>query len=139
MGKVQVSYKGPSRNRNAVLTSDGNALYKLVDPAILIRQREEKTAQAADKAAKKAANAAAAEAKRIATLEKGKTPPAEMFRPPHVAEGTYTKWDEAGLPTHDGEGAEISKGLSKKCAKEQKLQEKAHEAYLAWRREEEQK
>lgn len=126
-------------SRELELTSDGSALYKLVDPAILIRQREEKAAQAADKAAKKAANAAAAEAKRIATLEKGRTAPTEMFKPPHVAEGTYTKWDEAGLPTHDAEGNEISKGLSKKCAREQKLQEKAHEAFLAWQREEEQK
>jgi len=114
---------------------DGSALYKLVDPAILIRQREEKAQQAADKAAKKAANAAAAEAKRIAILEKGKAAPSEMFKPPHVAEGTYTQWDETGLPTHDAEGKEVSKGLSKKCAKDQKLQEKAHDAYLAWKAE----
>lgn len=58
-----------------------------------------------------------------------------MFKPPHVPEGTYTQWDESGLPTHDAEGKELSKSLSKKCAKDQKLQEKAHEAYLAWQKE----
>lgn len=112
--------------------TDGSALYKLVDPTVLIRQREEKAQAAADKAAKKAATAAAAEEKRIATLQKGKTPPTELFRPPNVAEGLYTKWDETGLPTHDGEGKEVSKSASKKLAKDIKAQEKAHEAYLAW-------
>lgn len=111
---------------------DGSALYKLVDPAVLIRQREEKAQAAADKAAKKAATAAAAEAKRIATLEKGRVPPSEMYRPPNVAEGLYSQWDETGLPTHDGEGKEISKSASKKFVKDIKIQEKAHEAYLAW-------
>ncbi|KAK8869958.1 cysteine-tRNA ligase [Kwoniella newhampshirensis] len=115
--------------------ADGGALYKLVDPSILIRAREEKAQAAADKAAKKAANAAATEAKRIANLEKGKASPGEMFRPPNVAEGVYTAWDEQGLPTRDGEGKELSKGAQKKCAKEWKIQEKAHEAYLAWLKE----
>ena len=115
--------------------SDGSALYKLVDPAVLISAREEKAAAAADKAAKKAANAAAAEAKRIATLEKGRVSPTDMFKPPNVAEGTWTAWDDQGLPLKDGQGEEISKGASKKCAKEWKAQEKAHEAWKAWQAE----
>jgi cysteinyl-tRNA synthetase len=130
---------GTSRSLRAVLSMsdvvDGGALYKLVDPAVLIRQREEKAQLAAEKASKKAANAAAMEAKRIAALEKGRVPPAEMFRPPNVPSGTYSQWDEQGLPTHDGEGKEVSKGLSKKCAKEWKIQEKAHEGFLAWQKE----
>ena len=113
--------------------TDGGALYKLVDPAILIRQREEKAAAAADKAAKKAATAAAAEAKRIAALEKGKVSPEEMFKPPNVSEGLYSQWDENGLPTVDGQGKEISKSAGKKFAKDQVVQKKAHEAYLAWK------
>ena len=106
-----------------------------MDPAILIRQREEKAQATADKAAKKAATAAAAEAKRIAALEKGKTPPLELFKPPQVAEGLYSKWDENGLPTHDGEGKEISKNAGKKLVKDWNAQVKAHEAYLAWQQE----
>jgi cysteinyl-tRNA synthetase len=114
---------------------DGGALYKLVDPAVLIRQREEKAQIAADKAAKKAATAAAVEAKRIAALEKGRIPPREMFRPPNVPEGLYSQWDESGVPTHDAEGKEVSKGLGKKCAKEWKAQEAAHAKYLEWQKE----
>ena len=114
---------------------DGGALYKLVDRSILIRAREEKRAVAAEKADKKAANAAAAETKRLATLEKGRIPPIEMFRPPNVASEVFSKWDALGIPTHDGQGNEVTKGQSKKWAKEWKMQEKAHEVYLAWKEE----
>jgi len=112
--------------------ADGGALYKLVDPAVLIKAREEKAAAAADKAAKKAANAAAAEAKRIAQLEKGRVAPQDMFRPPNVAEGLYSKWDDNGIPTHDGQGAEVSKSAGKKFQKEWKAQERLHDAFQAW-------
>lgn len=121
-----------------MLRADGGALYKLVDPEVLIRQREEKAQLAAEKAAKKAASAQAAEAKRIAQLEKGRVPPSEMFKPPHAPQGLYSQWDEAGVPTHDGDGNEVSKSLAKKLAKESKAQEKSHEAFLAWQREQQQ-
>lgn len=110
--------------------ADGAALYKLVDPAQLIRQREEKAAIAADKAAKKAENARLAEEKRIAQLEKGKVPPTEMFKPPAVDAALYGEWDEQGLPVKDGEGKEVSKSQRKKMEKEWKAQEKL---YLAWK------
>lgn len=103
---------------------------------MLIRQREEKAALAAHKASKKAANLHAAEEKRIAQLEKGGVPPKEMFVPPNVVEGTYSAWDEQGLPTADGEGKEVSKSARKKMEKEWKAQEKAHEAYRSWKAEE---
>jgi len=53
-----------------------------------------------------------------------------MFRPPNVAEGLYTEWDEAGIPTKDGEGKEISKSLGKKFVKEMRVQEKLHGEWL---------
>ncbi|ORX39710.1 cysteine-tRNA ligase [Kockovaella imperatae] len=112
--------------------ADGSALYKLVDPAVLLRAREEKAAIAADKAAKKAANAAAAEAKRKEQLEKGRVDPKDMFKPPNVPQGAYTEWDDAGLPLKDGEGKDVAKSQLKKLVKEQKVQEKLHEAFLAW-------
>jgi cysteinyl-tRNA synthetase len=115
------------------LTVGGGALYKLVDPSILIKQREEKAAQAADKAAKKAANAAAAEKQKQAQLEKGRIPPSEMFKPPQS--DAYSEWDNAGLPTKDKEGTEVSKAGGKKLLKEYKTQEKLHEAFLAWEKE----
>ncbi|KAK4689957.1 cysteinyl-tRNA synthetase, partial [Tremellales sp. Uapishka_1] len=109
--------------------ADGGALYKLVDPDILIRAREEKSAIAAEKAAKKEANARLAEEKRLALLEKGKVDPKEMFKPPHT--DLYTQWDETtGLPTVDKEGKDVSGGQRKKFLKEQKAQEKLHESWL---------
>jgi len=115
-------------------SSTGGALYKLVDPSILIRQREEKANQIAEKQAKKAENARLAEEKRLATLEKGRIPPKDMFKAENSTEG-WTEWDEMGLPIKDKEGKEISKGQSKKFLKEFKAQEKAHEAFLAWQKE----
>lgn len=133
-GKEQVRDPLISHDRLLTMASDGGALYKLVDSAVLIRQREERAAIAAEKAAKKSASAAATEAKRIASLEKGRVPPTEMFKPPNVEHGVWTAWDEEGIPTKDAEQNEISKAASKKCLKEWKVQAKAHEAYLAWKR-----
>nr|XP_018264033.1 cysteine-tRNA ligase [Kwoniella dejecticola CBS 10117]OBR86191.1 cysteine-tRNA ligase [Kwoniella dejecticola CBS 10117] len=118
--------------------SDGGALFKIVDPQSLVAAREEKRTIAAEKLAKKEANARAAEEKRIAQLEKGKISPKAMFKPPHT-NGLYTEWDAEGLPTKDAEGNEVSKSLLKKLAKEVKVQEKLHEAYLAWVKEQETK
>ena len=112
--------------------SDGKALVKLVDPAVLLRAREEKRAALEDKAAKKAAAGEAERLKRIAKLERGRTPPSEMFKPPHVADGTYGSYDEAGLPLTDAEGKPLSKNAAKKVQKDYGLQEKAHKEFLAW-------
>ena len=49
------------------------------------------------KATKKAAAAEAERLKRIAKLERGRTPPSEMFKPPHVPDGTYGSYDDAGM------------------------------------------
>ena len=105
----------------------------MVDPSILIKQREEKAAMAADKAAKKAANAAAAEKQKQAQLEKGRIPPSELFKPPQS--DLYSAWDDNGLPTKDKEGAEVSKAGGKKLLKEWKTQEKLNDAFLAWEKE----
>ncbi|KAL1690354.1 tRNA synthetases class I (C) catalytic domain-containing protein [Schizophyllum commune] len=114
---------------------DGKALVKLVPAEELIAAREAKRAAAEAKAAKKAAAQAAEEQKRIQKLEKGRLPPSELFRPPQVPEGTYSQWAENGLPTHDGEGKELSKNQVKKVQKEWAAQEKLHQAFLQWQKE----
>ena len=55
-----------------------------------------------------------------------------MFRPPNVPEGTYSAWDERGVPTADGAGAELAKSRVKKLVKEWEVQGKAHEEWKAW-------
>ncbi|WVN89023.1 cysteine-tRNA ligase [Cryptococcus depauperatus CBS 7841] len=112
-------------------SASGGAIYKLIDPAVLVQAREEKERLAAEKAERKKA----AEAKQIAQLEKGRVPPQQMFKPPHVSTRMYSEWDEQGLPVKDEEGKELSKSAQKKAVKEWKAQEKAHEAWLAWQKE----
>ncbi|KAI0081961.1 cysteinyl-tRNA synthetase [Panus rudis PR-1116 ss-1] len=114
---------------------DGKALVKLVPPAELIKAREEKRAQAEAKAAKKAAAIEAERQAKLAKLEKGRIPPQEIFRPPNVPEGTYSSWDENGIPLTDGEGKELSKNQIKKVQKAWADQRKRHEDFLAWQKE----
>lgn len=113
---------------------DGKALVKLMSPQDLIRARDEKRAVAEAKAIKKAATLEAERIKKKQRLEKGRVDPANMFKPPHVPEGTYSNWDDAGLPTADGAGKEISKSGAKKLAKEQAVQQKLHEEFLTWQK-----
>ncbi|KAF8511822.1 tRNA synthetases class I (C) catalytic domain-containing protein [Hysterangium stoloniferum] len=115
---------------------DGRALVKLVPAATLIRLRDEKIAAAEAKAAKKAAAVAAEREKKLAKLEKGKTPPGEMYKPPYTEQGVYGSWDEHGIPLTDGQGAEINKSRRKKLTKEWELQQKLHGEWVAWQMEE---
>ena len=77
-------------------------------------------------------SAQVAETKRLAKLEQGRTPPEELFRPPNVPEGTYGQWNEQGIPTADGEGANLSKSQEKKVLKQWTEQQKRHEEFLVW-------
>lgn len=113
--------------------ADGRALVKLVPAATLIEARETKLALAAQKAAEAGAKKEAQRKAFADKMEKAKVPAADMFKPPHVAEGLYTAWDEQGLPTKDAEGVELSKGQAKKLAKAADAQKKANETYAKWR------
>lgn len=114
---------------------DGKALVKLVPPAELIRARDEKRAQEQAKAARKAAAVEAERQKKVQKLEKGRVPPQELFRPPHVDAGLYSSWSAEGLPLADREGKELSKNQAKKVKKDWDLQRKLHEEFLAWQKE----
>lgn len=117
---------------NQSFCADGKALVKLVDPAVLQQARAEKLAAAQEKERKKAASKQAEREKQLAKLEKGKLPPQEIFRPPNVPDGTYSNWDEKGIPRADGEGNELSKGMAKRVAREWEQQAKRHEDWNAY-------
>lgn len=93
--------------------ADGRALFKLMPPETLRQARDDKLAAVQEKAARKAATAAAAEAKRLERLEKGRTPPSKLF-----ATDEFSAWDEQGVPTLDKEGVELPKSRRKKLQKE---------------------
>ena len=108
------------------------AIWKLEDPAELLREAEAKAEAAAAKAAEKAAKAeaaaaAAAEKARIAAI-----PPAEYLAGLQSDGGVplYSSFGEDGLPTADGAGEELSKGAVKKAKKALTNHEKVHAKWL---------
>lgn len=100
----------------------------------LLKAREDKRQKLEAQAAKKAAAAEEARQKRLAKMEKGRVPPEEILRPPNVPEGTYSRWDERGLPSATGSGEELSKNQQKNVRKAWETQKKLHEEFLAWTR-----
>jgi len=92
----------------------------------LIKFQREKEQREAEKAAKKLAQQKLKEQQEQEKLEKSKLPPSEMFK---TAE--YSEWDEAGLPTKDKEGNEVTKSARKKLQKQYDQQKKLHDEYIA--------
>lgn len=100
---------------------------KLVDREVLLKEREAKRAEEAKKAAEKERKKAEAASAAAAKDAQRRINPVDMFR---AETDKYSVWDERGLPTHDAEGKEISKGQQKKLQKLQQAQEKRYQEYL---------
>ncbi|KAG9309224.1 cysteinyl-tRNA ligase [Chiua virens] len=115
---------------------DGKALVKLVRPSELIKARDEKRQKLEAQKERKAELQRLEQEKRLAKLERGRTPPEELFKPPNVAEGLYSQWNEQGIPTADGQGSKLSKNQEKNLSKQWTAQTKLHEEFLAWREQE---
>ncbi|GJQ69559.1 hypothetical protein Trydic_g6655 [Trypoxylus dichotomus] len=101
---------------------------KLVDCNSLIREREAKRKAELEKIAERERKKIELAAAQAAKEAQRKIPPSEMFR---RETDKYSKFDENGLPTHDVEGKEISKGQTKKLQKLQQAQAKKFDEYLA--------
>ncbi|XP_045749000.1 cysteine--tRNA ligase, cytoplasmic isoform X1 [Mirounga angustirostris] len=100
---------------------------KLGDREALLREREEKRRIEEEKRKKKEEAARKKQEQEAAKLARMKIPPSEMF----LSESDkYSKFDENGLPTHDTEGKELSKGQVKKLKKLFETQEKLYKEYL---------
>lgn len=97
---------------------------KLVSKEEIMKEREEKARVEAEKQRKKQELLEAQRAKE----ELKKIPPGELFK---RETDKYSQFDDKGLPTHDHEGKELSKGLVKKLQKLQQAQEKKYNEYLA--------
>ncbi|XP_034476754.1 cysteine--tRNA ligase, cytoplasmic [Drosophila innubila] len=107
---------------------DGKFAVKLVDREMLLREREAKQAAEAEKAAEKARKKQALEAAAAAKEAQRRINPKDMFT---SETEKYSAFGEDGLPTHDKEGKEISKGQLKKLQKLQQQQEQRYKEYLA--------
>ncbi|XP_025829658.1 cysteine--tRNA ligase, cytoplasmic [Agrilus planipennis] len=94
---------------------------KLVDKDTLLREKEMKKKMEQEKAAEKERKKAELAAAQAAKEALKKVSPSEMFK---NEKDKYSKFDKNGLPTHDAEGKELSKGVIKKLQKLQLAQEK---------------
>lgn len=100
-----------------------NCAVKLVDKKILIEERDTRKRLEREKEEHKA-KALAAKAEKE---ELKKVPPSEMFL--NMTE-KFSAFDSEGIPTHDAEGNEISKGQLKKLQKLYQTQQKKYEEYM---------
>ena len=98
--------------------------WKLDDPETMRKERALKDEAKAEKERQKLETARKQKEKE----ERAKIPPQDMFK---GLVDLYSAFDAAGLPTHNKEGEELSKGAIKKLAKEQAKQKEVHEKYLA--------
>lgn len=99
------------------------SLIKFIPAAELIAAREEKAAQAAEKAKKKEEARLAREKAEQEAREKAKVPPEELFK----NDERYSVWDEQGLPTKMKDGSDVPKSQQKQLKKMWEKQTKAHE------------
>ncbi|EDW01873.1 cysteine--tRNA ligase, cytoplasmic [Drosophila grimshawi] len=107
---------------------DGTYAVKLVDRNTLLREREAKQAIEAEKAAEKERKKKALAEAAAAKEAQRRINPKQMF----LSETEkYSAFGEDGLPTHDKDGKEISKGQLKKLQKLQQQQETRYKEYLA--------
>ncbi|XP_058053941.1 cysteine--tRNA ligase, cytoplasmic [Anopheles bellator] len=102
---------------------------KLVPAEQLLKEREAKRAEEMRRAEEKERKRAETAAAQAAKDAQRKINPTEMF----LGEtDKYSAFDSTtGLPTHDTEGKEVSKGQLKKLQKLQQAQEKRYQEYLA--------
>lgn len=102
--------------------------WKLRDPAELQKELDEKR-RAVDEKARAKAIAVAEAAARLAEKEaKSRIDPKAMFL---SQTDKFSVFDADGVPTHDAAGVEVPKPTRKKLAKEQTLQAKLHQWWLA--------
>ncbi|KAF0301106.1 Cysteine--tRNA ligase, cytoplasmic [Amphibalanus amphitrite] len=107
---------------------DGEVVLKLVGREALLKEREEKARQEQLKRLEK-------ERRRLEQMRveaereaQRRVPPHQMFR---NDTDKYSQWDDKGMPTHDKEGKEVSKGQLKKLLKLYQAQEKKYNEFLA--------
>eukprot|EP01027_Heterolobosea_sp_BB2_P020529 GEZU01029287.1.p1 GENE.GEZU01029287.1~~GEZU01029287.1.p1 ORF type:complete len:781 (+),score=306.65 GEZU01029287.1:102-2444(+) len=104
---------------------EGEFPWKLDSPEQLIKERDEKKRAAARIARQKLEKSLQALKRDLEKWEKAQLPPQEYFK----AENKYSQFNEAGMPTHDIEGKELTKTAMKKVEKEFEWVDKAHKAF----------
>lgn len=103
-----------------------SAVWKLMSAEdVVAAERAAAAAEAAREAKEKAR--AEVKAREAEAARKALIPPSELFK----SDPAYSLFDEKGLPTHDKDGKEVSKGQIKKLQKLLEKQEKVYAAAIA--------
>jgi cysteinyl-tRNA synthetase len=89
---------------------------KLVDPAILIREQQQKRELEEQKRVEKERKQREVDEKARQKEDAKKIPPEQLFKQSQH-EGKFSQFDSDGIPTHDFEGKEITKSQRKKLEK----------------------
>lgn len=105
----------------------GYSVVKLVDKNILLKEMEAKKQLELEKSESKRRHKCMLEKEKALKEAEKRVNPIEMFL---RETNKYSAFDDKGLPTHDTEGKEVSKGLLKKLQKLQQAQEKKYNEYL---------
>ncbi|KAJ1472045.1 hypothetical protein T484DRAFT_1841878 [Baffinella frigidus] len=104
--------------------TDGSFLWKLDDaevlPKVLLRERAEQIQVASEAAKKKVENKLAMKVKDLDKWKSSTQTPAEMFK---AMADKYSKFDDAGVPTHTAAGEELSKKQRQTAEKDFKKKE----------------
>ncbi|XP_071573548.1 cysteine--tRNA ligase, cytoplasmic-like [Temnothorax nylanderi] len=108
-------------------SNEGACKVKLVNREELLKEKEIKKKLELEKILEKEKRKTEAAAVAAVKEAQKRISPNDMFR---LEKDKYSQFDDKGLPTHDAEGKEISKGLLKKLQKLQQAQEKKYNEYL---------
>ncbi|XP_013786012.1 cysteine--tRNA ligase, cytoplasmic-like isoform X1 [Limulus polyphemus] len=100
---------------------------KLVDKETLLKEREMKLKAEEEKRLEKERKKQQQLEAQAAKDAQRKIPPWELFK---LETDKYSKFDEKGMPTHDIEGKELSKGQLKKLTKIYQAQEKKYNDFV---------
>lgn len=102
----------------------GDFPWKLENKQDMLNEKEEKQRQAKEQQKQKLQKAKQVVDSEIEKWERARTPPKEALS------DKYSKFDEAGVPTHDLEGKEVSKNAAKRLSKEFQKATQDHQKYL---------
>lgn len=100
---------------------------KVVGKEVLMREREEKLRLEEEQKKKKAEQKLLQEQLKAQREAQSKINPKKMFK---SETDKYSKFDDEGIPTHDHEGKELSKGQLKKLQKLYQTQLKKYTDYM---------
>ncbi|PSN55382.1 Cysteine--tRNA ligase [Blattella germanica] len=125
LAKFRDDIRNQARQLKATdILSECDRLRDDILPNVGVRLEDREEAEKAAEKERKKAEQAAAQAQRDAQK---RIKPTEMFL---SERDKYSQFDDKGIPTHDAEGKELSKGQIKKLQKLQQVQEKKYNEYL---------